>query len=135
MSAPETHTPVILLVEDNPLNRKLATVILQNAGYQVDQAADAKAAERSIGRRRPDAILMDMGLPGKDGFTLTRELTRDPLTAHIPVLAVTSYAMKGDEQRAREAGCRAYLTKPIDREELLRQVHGLLTDSSEKGTA
>jgi CheY-like chemotaxis protein len=135
VSAPPAHVPVILLVEDNPLNRKLATVILQNAGYQVDQAGDAVAAERSILRRRPDAILMDMGLPGKDGFTLTRELARDPITAQIPVLAVTSYAMKGDEQRAREAGCRGYLTKPINREELLRQCHGLLTGSPEKETA
>jgi CheY-like chemotaxis protein len=126
---------VILLVEDNPLNLKLATVILMNAGYEVEKAVDAEDATHAIRRRRPDLILMDMGLPGKDGFALTRELGHDPKTSDIPVLAVTSYAMKGDEQRAVEAGCRGYLTKPINREELLRQVQRLLNGSTgeEKG--
>ena len=119
----------ILVVEDNPLNLKLATVILRTAGYEVDQAADANDAAHAIRRRRPDMILMDMGLPEKDGYAYTRELARDPKTSDIPVLAVTSYAMKGDEQRAMEAGCRGYLTKPINREELLRQDRGLLNGS------
>lgn len=121
--------PVILLVEDNPLNLKLATVILENAGYEVIQAVDAEAAEEAIRRRRPDVILMDMGLPEKDGFTFTRELRLDPKTSEIPVLAVTSYAMKGDEQRAMEAGCRGYLTKPIDRKALLREVEEMMISS------
>jgi CheY-like chemotaxis protein len=116
----------ILLVEDNPQNMKLASVILKRAGYQVETAADAEEAELSIEGTMPDLILMDLGLPGKDGYTLTRELKRHPRTAGIPVLAVTSYAMKGDERKAIDAGCSGYLSKPINRLELLRMVGSLL---------
>ncbi len=120
----------ILLVEDNPLNAKLARVILERAGYRVEVAADAPEAEQSIRAMRPDLILMDLGLPGKDGYTLTHELRQAPETHDIPVLAVTSFAMRGDEQKAMEAGCSGYLTKPISRETMLREVRGLLDRSS-----
>jgi CheY-like chemotaxis protein len=116
----------ILIVEDNPLNLKLATVILKGAGYDVATAMDAGEAEESIRDQLPDLILMDLGLPGKDGYALTREIRGRASTGHVPVLAVTSFAMKGDEEKAREAGCSGYLTKPIHREELLRQVRALL---------
>lgn len=116
----------ILLVEDNPVNARLATVILRQAGHTVDPVSDAVGARRTLQVHRPDLILMDLGLPGVDGFSLTREIRRHPETAAIPVLAVTSFAMKGDELRAREAGCSGYLTKPINRLEMLAEVDRLL---------
>jgi two-component system, cell cycle response regulator DivK len=118
----------ILLVEDNPLNRKLATVILNAAGYDVVQAADSVEAERSIEERVPDLILLDLGLPGKDGYTLARELRRRADTSRVPVLALTSFAMKGDRERAMKSGCTGYLTKPLDRTALLAKIQILLRD-------
>ena len=116
----------ILIVEDNPLNLKLASVILERAGFTVDRAADAEEAERSSGSARPDLILMDLGLPGKDGYVFTRELRQRADLRHTPILAVTSFAMKGDEAKALEAGCTAYLTKPINGRSLLARVRALL---------
>ncbi len=116
----------ILLVEDNPLNAKLASIILTQDGHEIVIAGDSTEAERSLAERLPDLILMDLGLPGKDGYALTREIRKDPRTSNIPVLAVTSFAMKGDAQRAMEAGCSGYLTKPIDRSKMLREVRELL---------
>lgn len=120
----------ILLVEDNPVNSRLAVVILRRAGHTVEPVSDAVGARRSLEAHRPDLILMDLGLPGVDGFALTREIRRRPETAMIPVLAVTSFAMKGDEMRALEAGCSGYLTKPIDRIQMLAEVDRLLADAA-----
>lgn len=125
----------ILLVEDNPLNAKLASVILTQDGHEIVVAGDSVEAERSLSERLPDLILMDLGLPGKDGYALTREIRKDPRTHNIPVLAVTSFAMKGDEQRAMEAGCSGYLTKPIDRSRMLREVRELLARRSTRRAA
>jgi CheY-like chemotaxis protein len=116
----------ILVVEDNPQNLKLVSVLLRSAGHEVVPALDAEEAEKAIGKALPDLILMDLGLPGKDGYSLTRELRERPGTSHLPILAVTSFAMKGDEQRAMEAGCTSYLTKPVDRVTLLDRVAQLL---------
>jgi two-component system, cell cycle response regulator DivK len=116
----------ILIVEDNPTNLKLAAVVLSAAGYETRGAADADAAEASIAERVPDLILMDLGLPGKDGYQLTRELRDRPETATVPILAVTSFAMKGDRIKAMDAGCSGYLTKPINRQALLEEVGALL---------
>lgn len=116
----------ILVVEDNPLNLKLATVLLKTAGHEVVPAFDAAEAEEALARGAPDLILMDLALPGKDGYSLTRELRQRPSTAEVPILAVTSFAMKGDEERALEAGCSAYLAKPIDGPTFLRRVQQLL---------
>jgi two-component system, cell cycle response regulator DivK len=121
----------ILLVEDNPQNLKLASVILRSAGYEVVPAMDADEAERHLAEEVPDLVVMDLGLPGKDGYTLTREIRQRPETAHVPVLAVTSFAMKGDREKAREAGCTGYMTKPIDRLEMLRQVRAMTTPVGE----
>lgn len=120
----------ILLVEDNPVNAKLATVILRSQGHTVEAVTDAVGARQVLQVQRPDLILMDLGLPGVDGYALTREIRRRPETASIPVLAVTSFAMKGDELKAREAGCSGYLTKPINRLELLAEVQRLLGGST-----
>jgi CheY-like chemotaxis protein len=116
----------ILIVEDNPLNLKLATVILRSAGHATEGAADAEEAERAIARGVPDLILMDLGLPGRDGYVFTRELRQRSETRDVPILAVTSFAMKGDQTKALDAGCSAYLTKPIDRLQLLDRVRTLL---------
>ena len=104
----------ILVVEDNPANMKLLSFVLQSRGYAVRQATTAVEALAAIDAAQPRVILMDLQLPGMDGLALTRRLKADPRTRQIVIVAVTAYAMKGDEQKAREAGCDGYVTKPID---------------------
>jgi two-component system cell cycle response regulator DivK len=116
-----THTR-ILLVEDHPLNRELAEAILMRAGYEVLVATDGETGLATAHSEHPDLILMDIELPGLDGLEATRRLKADATTRTIPVLALTAYAMRGDEERARAAGCDGYLTKPIDRQTLLDAV-------------
>lgn len=106
--------PHILLVDDNLMNLELVSFLLQANGLAFTSAHDAAAARTSIATHAPDLILMDIQLPDVDGLTFTRELKNDPTTQHIPVVAFTAYAMKGDEARMREAGCDGYLSKPID---------------------
>lgn len=112
----------ILVVDDNATNLKLATRVLEIEGHLVDQAADAEQALAYLHGCVPDLILMDIFLPGMDGLTLTRLLKADPRWHAIPVIALTAFAMKGDEQKAREAGCDGYVTKPIDTREFPRLV-------------
>jgi CheY-like chemotaxis protein len=108
-------TPVpILIVDDNPLNAKLIRLLLEKNGYVVDTAGDAEQALQALQRRTPRMILMDLQLPGMDGFALTRLLKSDPKTRGVTIVALTAYAMKGDERRALEAGCDGYIAKPID---------------------
>jgi len=104
----------ILIVDDNPANLKLARVLLAGEGYEVRTAADAEEALEALRVFRPRLILMDLQLPGMDGFELTRRLKADAETRGIAIVALTAYAMKGDEQRALAAGCDGYLSKPID---------------------
>ena len=104
----------ILIVDDNPMNLKVARVLLQAEGYAVRTAADAAEALTVLQTFRPRLILMDLQMPGMDGYALTRQLKADPATSDIVILAVTAYAMKGDEQKAYEAGCQMYITKPIN---------------------
>lgn len=108
----------ILIVDDNPTNLKLVAYLMTASGYQVATALDADAAIAAIDRDRPRLILMDLQLPGTDGLELTRRLKADPLTREIIIVAVTAYAMKGDQDRAMAAGCDDYVTKPIDTREL-----------------
>jgi CheY-like chemotaxis protein len=103
----------ILVVEDNPLNLELARAVLERDGHEVLEAHDATDCMLILSQRRPDLILMDIQLPGKDGLQLTRELRDREATRHLLIVAMTSYAMVGDERRALEAGCDGYLTKPI----------------------
>lgn len=123
----------ILLIEDNAVNRRLAQFLLKSQGYDVWEVASAPEAFASLKERQPDLILMDIQLPGMDGLTATRQLKGDPATRDIPVLAVTSYAMKGDEAKAFEAGCCGYVTKPIDKTLFLEAVATALKDREEKG--
>jgi CheY-like chemotaxis protein len=104
----------VLIVDDNPTNLKLASDVLQMEGYEIMKAVDAEHALRILKGVLPDLILMDIALPGMDGLTLTRKLKADDTFKHIPVIALTAFAMKGDDQRARDAGCDGYITKPID---------------------
>jgi CheY-like chemotaxis protein len=116
----------ILVVDDNPVNAKLVAYLLKARGYEIRTAASAKEALQVLESFRPQLILMDLQLPGMDGLTLTRQLKADPVTRDIIVVALTAYAMKGDEEKAREAGCDGYITKPIDTRTLPAVVAGHL---------
>jgi len=115
---PEGGSPVagasILIVDDNPVNLKLVRVLLVTEGYDVRTAADAEEALAVLQTFRPRLILMDIQLPGMDGLELTRRLKADPATRDAIVVALTAYAMKGDEERAISAGCDGYIPKPIN---------------------
>lgn len=108
----------ILIVDDNPSNTKLLAFLLSTKGYEVRTAANATEALAALAEWMPRLILMDIQLPGIDGLTLTRQLKADPKTSGIPIIAATAYAMKGDEERALQAGCSGYITKPIDTRQL-----------------
>jgi CheY-like chemotaxis protein len=123
----------ILIVDDNPANLKLARVVLSAAGFEVRTAVDAEDALRALRVFRPRVVLMDLQLPGMDGFDLTRRLKADPDHRSILVIALTAYAMKGDEEKARAAGCDGYLAKPIDTRSLASTVAGYLAGA--EGTA
>jgi CheY-like chemotaxis protein len=116
----------ILIVDDNPANTKLLTFVLENQGYQVKTAASADEALLVLCEFRPRLILMDIQLPGMDGLELTRRLKEHPTHGSAFIVAVTASAMKGDEERAVEAGCDAYITKPIDTRALPRIVASYL---------
>jgi CheY-like chemotaxis protein len=116
----------ILVVDDNPTNLKLVSDLLQFEGHEVLKAMDAEEAQVVLTAILPDLILMDIALPGMDGLTLTRLLKADERTRHIRVVALTAFAMKGDEQKALDAGCDGYITKPIDTRALPGEVAGIL---------
>lgn len=119
-------TQRILVVDDNPTNLKLVMCVLELEGYRVDQAIDAEQALAFLHDIVPDLIFMDISLPGMDGLTLTRKLKDQERFKHIPIVALTAFAMKGDEERAREAGCDGYIAKPIDTRAFPAQVAGYL---------
>lgn len=112
----------ILVVDDNPQNAKLARILLAGEGFDVRTTADAEEALHVLDEFSPELILMDLQLPGMDGLELTRRLKADPARAHIVIIALTAYAMKGDHEKAIAAGCDGYVSKPIDTEELPRIV-------------
>ena len=104
----------LLIVDDNPVNLKLVRTVLAADGYNIRTAADGPEAFKVLAKFRPRLILMDIQLPGANGFELTRRLKSDPATRDIIVVAITAYAMPGDEERAHSAGCSGYITKPVD---------------------
>ncbi|HUA36627.1 MAG TPA: response regulator [Candidatus Binataceae bacterium] len=116
----------ILIVDDNQLNLKLIRVLLVGEGYSVKTAGDAEEAIAMLETALPDLILMDVQLPGMDGLELTRRLKSDPERRKIVILALTAYAMKGDEEKARAAGADGYLTKPVDTRTLPEVIAGYL---------
>ena len=105
-------TKKILVVEDDPDNRRIVAKVLAVEGYNVVEATDGLEALSKVKAENPDLILMDLALPNMDGWEATRQLKADPLTRAIPVVALTAVAMRGDEERARAAGCDDYLSKP-----------------------
>lgn len=121
----------ILVVEDNPANMKLAVFLLEQAGHSVLTAHDAVAGIELAKAEGPAVILMDVQLPGMDGLDATRLLKADAATRHIPVIALTAFAMKGDEERIRAAGCDGYIPKPIRYQAFLAEIGRW---STEKGS-
>ncbi len=115
-------TKMILIVEDEPKNMTLLRDLLQVSGYETIEATDGKQGVELARSKKPDLILMDVQMPVMDGLEATRILKADAATSSIPVLALTTYAMKGDEERILEAGCDGYLAKPLDIQELLKEV-------------
>ena len=116
----------ILVVDDNPTNLKLVSDILEFDGYRILKASDAEEAQEIIRSSPPHLILMDIALPGMDGLTLTRRLKEDEATRGIVIVALTAFAMKGDDDKAKLAGCDGYITKPIDTRKLSELVAGYL---------
>jgi len=104
----------ILVVEDNPMNMELAVDLLETYGYKVTPAEDGFEALERVKETKFDLILLDMQLPGMDGPAVLERLKNDPATRAVPVVALTAHAMRGDEERFREAGCSGYISKPID---------------------
>lgn len=115
-----------MVVDDHPTNLKLFGDLLEMSGFVVLRARDAEEAQEMLLNQLPDLILMDIALPGMDGLSLTRILKADKATKHIKIVALTSFAMKGDDEKAYDAGCDGYITKPIDTRQLPIYVKGLI---------
>ncbi len=116
----------ILIVEDQEDNRKILRDLLTSAGFDPLEAATGEEGVRLAESERPDLILMDIQLPGMDGYEATRQIKANPTLHQIPIIAVTSYALSGDDVKAREAGCDAYVTKPFSPRALLAKVREYL---------
>jgi CheY-like chemotaxis protein len=116
----------ILIIEGNPVNMELTTFLLNGIGYEVLQATDAESGIEQVRSEMPALVLMDVQLPGMDGLAATRQLKTDPATAHIPVIAITSHAMKGDEEAMLAAGYDSCLSTPFHLRDLRDQVNTLL---------
>ncbi|HNQ34462.1 MAG TPA: response regulator [bacterium] len=116
----------ILLIEDNEQNRYLAAFLLEARGYEVLQAADGIRGIEMAGSLRPELILLDIQLPGMDGYAVARELRANPALKTIPIVAVTSYAMAGDREKSLAAGCNGYIEKPINPETFAAEVASYL---------
>jgi CheY-like chemotaxis protein len=116
----------ILIVDDNPIDLKLVGELLEVHGFKTECVSDAEQAQRTLARMAPDLVLVDIALPGMDGLSLTRLIKADARLRHVPVVALTAFAMRGDDQRAAAAGCEAYLTKPINVREFGGQIVAIL---------
>jgi len=120
----------ILVVEDNELNMKLVRGPIKIGKYGMLEAIDAESGIEQIREQRPDLVLMDIQLPGMDGLSATKIIKEDPALKDIPVVALTSYAMQGDEEKALEAGCSGYIAKPIDTRKFLETISQYLKDNN-----
>ena len=118
--------PKILLVEDNEMNRDMLSRRLLKAGFEMVMAVDGEQAIDLARSEAPDLILMDISLPGLDGWEATRRLKAGPETRSIPIIALTAHAMAGDREKSLAAGCNDYDTKPIDFRRLVEKIQGLL---------
>jgi two-component system cell cycle response regulator DivK len=120
----------VLIVEDTEDNRRILRDLLTTAGFDLVEATDGASGVELAGRVRPDLILMDIQLPVIDGYEATRRIKADPALSHIPIIAVTSYALSGDEVKAAEAGCDAYVAKPFSPRQLLAKVQSFIGDGN-----
>ena len=118
--------PLILLVEDNEMNRDMLSRRLNRKGFEVVMAIDGIECMDVLSTQIPDLVLMDINLPGKDGYELTREIKDCPDTASLPVIALTAHAMSGDREKSIAAGCDDYDTKPVDFKRLLGKIQDLI---------
>ena len=125
----------ILVVDDNPIDLKLVGELLEVYGFKTDCVSDAEQAQRTLARMTPHLIVVDIALPGMDGLSLTRLVKADPRLQHVPVVALTAFAMRGDEQRAAAAGCDGYLTKPIKMREFGDQIATILDISRRRNAS
>jgi CheY-like chemotaxis protein len=116
----------VLVVDDSAVNLKLAKTLLAHHGYRVETAGGAREALEVLQRFTPRLILLDLQMPEMDGFELARRLKEDPATREVVIVALTAYAMRGDEERARAAGCDGYIAKPIDTRTLPQRIAGFL---------
>jgi len=112
----------VLVVEDTEDNRRILRDLLSMAGYDMVEAHDGAEGVAKAAEHKPDLILMDIQMPVMDGYEATRRIKADPALAHIPVIAVTSYALSGDEEKTRAAGCNGYIAKPFSPRQLLSKV-------------
>jgi len=119
----------VLYVEDNEFNRKIVRHLLGRTSYRLIEAEDGEAGVTTAREAVPDLIIMDIQLPKLSGLEATRQLRADPVTAPIPVIVITSFALAGDEAKAREAGAAAYLAKPYSPRELLEMIRQLAPES------
>ena len=117
---------LILHVEDNQYNRKIIRDLLSKHSYEIMEAHNGEAALDALARRRPDLILMDVQLPKLSGLEVTRRVMTDPSLAQIPIIAITSFALSGDDRLALDAGCNAYVAKPFRPRDLLKMIRGFL---------
>jgi two-component system cell cycle response regulator DivK len=124
----ERRMAKILLVEDNEMNRDMLSRRLTKRGYDVTMAVDGQEGVDSAVAHQPDLILLDMSLPVLDGWTAARMLKADPATAVIPIIALTAHALAGDREKAIEAGCEDYDTKPVDLARLIEKIQAQLPD-------
>ena len=116
----------ILVVEDTEDNKQILRDLLTSAGYELVEAVSGEEGVELAGREAPDLILMDIQLPGMDGYEAARRIRADSALAHIPIIAVTSYALSGDEAKARAAGCDGYVAKPFSPRMLLAKIREFL---------
>jgi two-component system, cell cycle response regulator DivK len=119
-------TKRILIVEDTEDNRQIIRDLMTSAGYELIEAVDGIEGVAAAEREKPDLILMDIQLPGIDGYEATRRIRAIPAIAKVPIIAVTSYALSGDEAKTREAGCDGYVAKPFSPRQLLAKVREFL---------
>jgi two-component system, cell cycle response regulator DivK len=119
-------TKRILVVEDQEDNRRILRDLLSSADYDIIEAEDGEAALAAAAAKRPDLILMDIQLPIMDGYEATRRIKADPILKNVPIIAVTSYALSGDEDKARAAGCDDFVPKPYSPRQLLAKIRGFL---------
>jgi len=117
---------LILVVEDQEDNRQIIRDLLSALDYELAQTENGAEALAAVARQRPDLILMDIQMPIMDGYEATRRIKADPATKGIPIIAVTSYALSGDEQKARDAGCDDYVPKPFSPRQLLAKIRQYL---------